>query len=171
MEDPCYSCQRSALEEQPSARSRIVAISLTVTQFGLAQWFFGNLYEAVVKVPDLQSAGDRAITPLGAGSPVRYYIASIATAFPPLLAAAATTWGEPRSRRWLGTAASCSLIGVGLTAYLVRAVNLRLFFGSQAVPAAEREHLLRRWYRLNLVRLVAIAGALLAARQARSALS
>lgn len=171
VEDLCYSCRRSALEQQPSARSRIGAISLTLTQLGLAQWFFGNLYEAVVKVPDLQSASDRATTPLGAGSPVRYYIVSMATAFPALLAVAATTWGDRRSRPWVGAAASCSLIGVGLTAYLVRAVNLRLFFGGQAVPEPDREHLLRRWYQLNLVRLVAIAGALLAARQARSAVS
>lgn len=36
----------------PAARPKRVAALLTIAQLGYAQWFFGNLYEAVVRVPD-----------------------------------------------------------------------------------------------------------------------
>jgi hypothetical protein len=141
-----------------------------LAQIGLAQWFFGNVYEAVVKVPDLIATGRHPATPLAAGSPVRYYLAALATAFPALCVAGVANWGERRSRPWLLAALTCSLAGAGLTAYLVRTVNLRLLIGSHDTPAPERERLLRTWHRLNLVRVAAVAGALVASRQARRAL-
>ncbi|GAA2757602.1 hypothetical protein [Actinopolymorpha rutila] len=52
-----------------------------------------------------------------------------------------------------------------MTAVLVR-LNLRLFFAAEQVPAAERQELLRTWYRLNAVRLATAAGAWVATRQA-----
>ncbi|WP_163569827.1 hypothetical protein [Fodinicola feengrottensis] len=46
--------------------------SRTVAQFGLTAWFFGNLYEAVVGMPQLLAdAPPRGL--LKPGSPVRYY--------------------------------------------------------------------------------------------------
>lgn len=64
---------------------------LTVAQVGQAHWFFGNLYEAVAKIP--------------------------------------------------------------------------VFFTAQPLAAAEQEELLRRWYRLNSIRLVASGVAWLAAQR------
>lgn len=55
------------------------------------------------------------------------------------------------------------------TAYVVRSINVPLFFAAEAPPVAEREALLRRWYALNAVRTAATAVAWLAARRARSA--
>jgi len=50
---------------------------LGVAEFSHAHWFFGNLYEALVKIPDRLAASDASPglprTPLGAGSPGRYY--------------------------------------------------------------------------------------------------
>jgi hypothetical protein len=53
---------------------------LDVAQLGYAQWLFGNIYEAVVKIPERLAAerrdsaagpGSQAI--LAPGSPLRYY--------------------------------------------------------------------------------------------------
>ncbi|GAA2757603.1 hypothetical protein [Actinopolymorpha rutila] len=86
-------------------RRQVSGRLLTLAQFGHAQWFFGNLYEAVVRVPDrlAAEAGDgHARSPLGAGSPLRYYVPAIPATFPATLAA---LWSgreaSPEVRRWL----------------------------------------------------------------------
>lgn len=78
----------------------------------------------------------------------------------------AAGWEEPADRRWLAAAAAGTLSGYAATAYLVRAVILRVVFAEQPVPPAERERLLRTWYRLNGFRLAAAGGAWLAIRNA-----
>jgi hypothetical protein len=54
---------------------------------------------------------------------------------------------------------------VAVTAYLVRAVNPRLFVAGQVLSATDLERLLKTWYRVNLVRLVAAGGAWLCAER------
>ena len=138
---------------------------LGVAEFAHAQWFFGNLYEAVVRVPDLLAEQPVTTSPFGHGSPVRYYAAAVPGTFPAVLAAAV---GSRRDRASLLAAAACSVAGAGITGYLVRTVNRRLFFGAETLTPEERDDLLRTWYRLNSVRLAAIAAAWLATHSARS---
>ncbi|MET9019556.1 anthrone oxygenase family protein [Actinopolymorpha sp. NPDC004070] len=150
-------------------RRRLTGRLLTLAQLGHAHWFFGNLYEAVVRVPDRLAAGaecERAHSPLGPGSPLRYYVPAVPATFPASLAAVWSGWDDcPESRRWLVVAASCSISGAAVTAVLVP-LNLRLFFATEQSPAAEREELLRTWYRLNALRLATTAAAWIATRQA-----
>jgi hypothetical protein len=61
-----------------------VATLLTIAQLGYAHWFFGNLYEAVAKVPDrlvkdyeLDGNDRRLASVLSSGSPVRYYLPAL----------------------------------------------------------------------------------------------
>ena len=150
--------------------------ALDVSRLGHAQWFFGNLYEAVVRVPDLMASPSpspegAARSPAGPGSPVRYYAAATPATLPALLAAAVAGWPERRARPWLVLAAAGSAAGLGITVYVVRAINLRLFFGERTLDEAERERLLRRWYRLNTVRLGVTALAWLAGGQAKARLT
>lgn len=156
-------------------RARVVATLLNVSKFGHAHWFFGNLYEAVVRVPHRlaseQQGRSGGASPLGRGSPVRYYAPGAPAIFPAAAAALISGWSTKEIRLWLVTGAVCSLSGAAATAYLVRAVNTKLFFGDQQLSADERERLLRTWYRLNAFRLAAIGGAWLSTRQARSGLT
>ena len=46
-----------------------VANVLTIAQVGYAHWFFGNLYEAVVRVPDRLAMEYDPQPPFAAGSP------------------------------------------------------------------------------------------------------
>lgn len=50
---------------------------LDIAEFTHAHWFFGNLYEVLVKVPPrvagAEASSELPRTPFGAGSPGRYY--------------------------------------------------------------------------------------------------
>jgi hypothetical protein len=155
-------------------RRRVTGTLLTIAQLGYAHWFFGNHYEAIVKVPhrlvshqEPAAAGTHATALLGPGSPLRYYLPGAPITFAATLAALATGWDTPNDRCWLMAAAACSMAGGAITAYLVRTVNLPLFFTDQSLAPDEQDRLLRTWYRLNGLRLVAVGGAWLAAQQAR----
>lgn len=137
-----------------------------VARLGQAHWFFGNVYEAMVDMPRLlaDARSSRAPKLLGAGSPLRYYL----PAAPVTLAATAATlaggWRAGADRRVVGTAAVSTLVAAALTAYLVRAVNLRLLRDDEPLSAAEARRLVRTWHRGNLLRLLALAVAMRALR-------
>ncbi|MCW2655342.1 MAG: putative rane protein [Mycobacterium sp.] len=149
------------------------ALLLDAAQLGIAQWLFGNVYEAVVRIPELLSdqasavsADERPRSILGAGSPVRYYAAGAPLTTVAIVAALIAAPQDSRSRRWLRAAIGCWLGGAVVTAYLVRTVNLPLFFSSQPLPADKRSTLIRTWYRWNAARIAAAAAALAAAHRA-----
>lgn len=162
--------------DAPPRRRRLAAALPGLTQLGHAHWFFGNLYEAVVKIPDRLASHDSprgsegAVSPFGPGSPVRYYAAAAPATSPAVIAAAVLGWGNRSSRPWLVSAVACSVLGSAATAYLVRAINLKLFFNAEPLAAAEQEVLLRTWYRVNAVRLVLAGAAGVSAHQAKSRL-
>jgi Domain of unknown function (DUF1772) len=160
-------------------RTRLTAALLDLAQFAHAQWFFGNVYEAVVKIPERLAAeaadsapdgiGQRPRSVLGAGSPARYYLPAAPVAVAAILGAVITGLGSARSKLWLAISASCWVSGAGLTAYLVRKVNLKLFFAAEPPRPTDRDTLLRTWYRLNVLRAAAAGGALFATHRARQA--
>ena len=153
---------------------------LDIAQLGYAQWLFGNIYEAVVKIPERLSR--EAISPdvrfdagpasvLGPGSPVRYYAPVAPVTLASTVASVAAGWGAEGARRWLSIAAACSVSGVSLTAYLIRAVNMKVMFAPEPPSAVERDARIRLWYRLNIVRIAAAAGAWFAANRAKQAIA
>jgi hypothetical protein len=141
-----------------------------VARFGQAYWFFGNLYEAIVDVPQLlaDAHDERPPRVLGPGSPVRYY----APVAPLTLAATAATlidrWRAGGNRTMIAAAAVATGSAVAMTGYLVRTVNLPLLHGDMPIGASERRRLIRTWHRTNAVRLVALVGASLAMRRTAS---
>jgi hypothetical protein len=60
-------------------------------------------------------------------------------------------------------------VGSGHHRYLVRKVDLKLFFADEQPPIAERDALIGTWYRLNVVRIATAAGALVATYRAKQA--
>jgi len=154
-----------------SERHTRVGRALGLAELGHAQWFFGNLYEAIVRVPDLLAEHRAPMSPLAPGSPVRYYTTAMPVTFPVVLAAAVASRRDRGSLPWLLTAAAASLAGVGITAYLVRSVNRPLLHDTEGVTPQRRDELLRTWHRLNTVRTATAAAAWLATRTARSRLA
>jgi Domain of unknown function (DUF1772) len=149
---------------------------LDLAQLGHAQWLFGNIYEAVVKIPERLAAEPSAPAPAGAGpgrpsvlapgSPLRYYAPAALITLAATAAAVSRGWQVDGARRWLTVTAGCSIAALLITGYLIRTVNLKVMFAATSPPPAERDALIRTWYRLNRVRIAAAAGALLAANRA-----
>jgi hypothetical protein len=142
-----------------------------IARLGYAHWILGNLYEAVVDMPQLLADAQPSREPrlLGAGSPVRYYLPATPLT---LVATAATlidSWRSGGDRRAIATAAAGTASAAALTGYLVRAVNLRLLQSASPLDQAERSRLVRAWHRGNLARLSFLAVAVLALRQAGQA--
>ncbi len=152
----------------PEARSRtgLAAVLIAVALLGVAQWFFGNLYEAVVTAPNWRVGFEyEALTgrSQGAGRPFHYYVPTTWVAAVLLWVATALSWrSHPRARRWLAAASLATLAALLLTAYIVTQLNLRLFFGPPVHDAESVRPLMERWQALNGAR-AAILGIALAA--------
>ena len=135
-----------------SVRPKVAAKMLSLAQIGYAEWFFGNLYEAVVKVPGLLAQGQLTST-LGAGSPVRYYLPGAVISCGATSAAVVSVWKLRTERRAFVAMVLALLAGGVATAHLVRTVNLKLFMRGNSIPQPERDRMLGMWYRVNAIRL------------------
>jgi hypothetical protein len=138
---------------------------LGLSQLGYAWWFFGNLYEEIVQMPERIANGNRLTSILVAGSPVWYYapgaLLILATTVSAVLLGRRARIEQPALLRMT----VCVFVGILATVYLVPTVNLRLFVVGPSVDTVEQVHLLRRWHTVNYVRLVMTAGGgLIAAR-------
>ena len=158
--------------EATDTQKRLAEVSLAVAEFTHAHWLFGNLYEAVVKVPHRVAGSQDNLelhrSPLGAGSPGRYYAPLAPLTLPTAALALVAGWNLPVSRPWMVTAAAASAAGSAATAYLLRSVNPPLFFGPEPLSEMRQKPLLARWYRVNAFRLAAGAVALVAIDRART---
>jgi hypothetical protein len=145
---------------------------LGVAEFSHAHWFFGNLYEVLVKIPHRVAAAEASRelprSPFGAGSPGRYYAPIAPINAPAAIAALVAGWKHADSRPWLIVAAASSTTGAAVTAYLLRSINPDLFFSPQPLSEMRRNPLLKRWYRVHALRLAASAVALAAIHEART---
>lgn len=88
-----------------SHRRKANTALLTVAQLGQAQWFFGNLYEAVVRIPERIAAGSGSelrserpglATLLRPGSPVRYFLSAAPVTLAASIAAVIAGWTNRR---------------------------------------------------------------------------
>jgi anthrone oxygenase-like protein len=141
---------------QPHHRARL----RVAAQLGLAHWFFGNLYEEVVRMPARVADSPPRGGPLGPGSPVRYYLPAAPVTLATTLACVAAGWQRRADRPALAAAGILTTAGAALTGHLVGTVNLRLLRdGSTPSDPAERQRLVEHWHRVNRLRLVVVAAA------------
>jgi hypothetical protein len=128
-------------------------------QLGQAGWFFGNLYEGVVGMPQLLMDARPMRQPrlLATGSPVRYFVPVAAVALGATGITLSKSWRSGAAPR-LTTAAAASVgAALGLSAYLIRMVNLPLLTSSEPLTDPERRRLAAIWHRTNAARLVSLA--------------
>lgn len=138
---------------------------LAAARLGLEHWFFGNLYEEVVRMPQRLADSPGPGGPFAPGSPVRYYVSAAPLTLGATIAAVAGGWGRREERPALATAGLLTAVGAALSAHLVRTVNLRLL-DDTPLDDAERQLLVTHWHRVNRVRLVVVAGAAVALSRA-----
>lgn len=139
-------------------------ILMYFTVFGIAMWFFGNLYEAVVIGPNI--AGDtkeqlRAFQQFTVvTNPVYYYIPLTQIAALTLIVwFVRTPWRAPEKRS-LFIASLAEIAAVALSIYIIVKLNMTLFFGSLGETPDELHRLALQWNLLNLVRVGVTALAL-----------
>jgi len=108
---------------------------------------------------------------LGSGSPVKYFLPGVPVVVGATLSAMIKGWKWRSERPWFVSLALSTLLGFAVTAYLVRTVNIKLFFARQRLTEPDRPHLLRIWYRANILRLLTAGCALLVAAHLTSRLS
>ncbi|AYM40845.1 hypothetical protein BKG83_14340 [Mycobacteroides chelonae] len=139
-------------------------ILMYFTVFGIAMWFFGNLYEAVVIGPNI--AGDtkeqlRAFQQFTVvTNPVYYYIPLTQIAAVTLIVwFVRTPWRAPEKRS-LFIASLAEIAAVALSIYIIVKLNMTLFFGSLGETPDELHRLALQWNLLNLVRVGVTALAL-----------
>jgi uncharacterized membrane protein YeiB len=132
--------------------------SARVAKVGLAAWFFGNVYEGAVGLPQLLAYA-RAERPPGlltAGSPVRYFL--------PVAPAALVCTGK--DRRVVAARATSVVGALALTGYLIRSVNVPLLNAREPLTDLEQADLCGMWQKANAVR-VALVGTALALQPSR----
>lgn len=139
-------------------------ILMYFTVFGIAMWFFGNLYEAVVIGPNI--AGDtkeqlrtfQQFTVVT--NPVYYYIPLTQIAAVTLIVwFVRTPWRAPEKRS-LFIASLAEIAAVALSIYIIVKLNMTLFFGSLGETPDELHRLALQWNLLNLIRVGVTALAL-----------
>ncbi len=120
-------------------RNVVTARLLGAAEFTHAHWFFGNLYEGLVKIPHRVAASEASRelprSPFGAGSPGRYYVPIAPLNVPAAVAALVAGWNLSESRPWLILGAVSSAVGGAATVYLLRSVNPDLFFSPRSLSA------------------------------------
>lgn len=144
------------MNSQSTTRNTFLTL-ISLSQIGYAWWFFGNLYEALVKVPELLANSARLQSVLSVGSPVLYYIPGFVLVVGTTAAAVVIGWRARIERRALAWMAAFISIGILATAYLVPTVNLKLFVAGPSIDPLHKAQLLQLWYRVNYVRLAATA--------------
>jgi hypothetical protein len=166
------SCDRGGMQNRSNTRGmQPRTCRVAVAGLGQISWFFGNLYEAVVDMPQLLADAQPNRKPrlLAAGSPLRYYLPIAPVTFAATMAVLLDSWRSGGNRRMMATAAMSTASAAAITVHLVRTVNLRLLQSTQPLSATERARLIRTWHRGNLMRLLCIAVAAWALRQAAPA--
>jgi hypothetical protein len=142
--------------------------SARVAKVGLAAWFFGNVYEGAVGLPQLLAYA-RAERPPGlltAGSPVRYFLPVAPAALVCTGISLVQDWRAGKDRRVVAARATSVVGALALTGYLIRSVNVPLLNAREPLTDREQADLCGMWQKANAVR-VALVGTALALQPSR----
>jgi hypothetical protein len=131
----------------------------TTARLGLTAWFFGNLYEGLVGMPQLLADAQprRAPRLMGPGSPVRYYAPAAPLAVAGTAVSLVQSWKSGGDRRLITLTTISMASAAALTAYLIRSVNLHLLTSEVALSEQTRQRMITTWHSTNAVRLAALA--------------
>lgn len=139
-----------------------------------AMWFFGNLYEQLLLVPNGVVATAAQVAAYNAffavTQPIVFYVPVTQLGFVATAIAAWLARGRGPVARRLGLAALLSALGLGLTAWIVVRYNLRLWLGDVTrFTDADVQAMVVRWGAWNAARLLVVGVAAIALLRARDA--
>ena len=145
-------------------------ILMYFTVFGIAMWFFGNLYEAIVIGPNIAGDSKEQLKAFQqfteVTNPVYYYVPlTLIAAITLLVWFFRTSWRAPEKLS-LALSAVAQIAGIALSVYIITKLNMTLFFGALGETPHELHQLALRWNVLNLIRLALAAVAAASAMNA-----
>jgi hypothetical protein len=125
---------------------------------GLALWFFGNLYEAIVIAPNMLKDSARKMRDwqdfFDVTNPVYFYIPVAPAALFTLVYLFLRTKNDDHVlKRFLKISAFSGILAFVLGIYIITRVNFKLFFGDLEKYSADAYQLAVLWNVLNIVRL------------------
>jgi hypothetical protein len=141
--------------------SKLLLFSL----FGIALWFFGNLYEGIVIAPNLLEDSIRKVRDwqdfFALTNPIFFYIpiAPIAV-LTMVLSYFKTSDDSIVLKRHLKLATVFGLLAFALGIFIITQINLKLFFGDLDKYSSEVHKLAVLWNILNVIRVALLAVAL-----------
>jgi hypothetical protein len=135
---------------------------LLFSLFGIALWFFGNLYEAVVIAPNMLKDSARKVQDwqdfFAVTNPVFFYIPIAPIAVVIMIVLFLKTGSEqPILKGHLKLATLFGVPAFALGMYMITQINLKLFFGEADKYAAEAHKLSVLWNILNAVRIALLS--------------
>jgi hypothetical protein len=130
--------------------------------FGIALWFFGNLYEAIVIAPNMLDDSIRKIQDwkdfFVTTNPIFFYIpiAPIA-AFIIAFLYFKKSMDNAVLKRHLKIATIFGLLAFGLGIYIITQINIKFFFGDIQKYSADAHKMSVLWNILNIIRVILLA--------------
>lgn len=130
----------------------------SAARLGLGAWFFGNLYEGLVGMPQLlaDARSNRAPRLMGPGSPVRYFAPVAPVAFGATTVTLVKSWQSHGDRRLIRATSASVAFAAALSAYLIRSVNVRLLTSNEPLTEHDRHRMVATWHIANAARLGAL---------------
>jgi hypothetical protein len=126
--------------------------------FGIAMFFFGNLYEAIVIGPNMLADTPQRMAHFQnffiATNPAFFYIPvpQLATVVLPLLYFKTPTQ-NPELKKLLKLASAFQIAAIILSVYIITQINLKLFFGDLGKYTQQLSTMALTWNFLNIIRL------------------
>jgi hypothetical protein len=131
---------------------------LLFSLFGIAMWFFGNLYEAIVIGPNMLQNSVHQLQAwrnfFVVTNPVFFYVpvpqlATVAV----IILFIKTPADKTEIKRYLKTATIFQVVSIILSVYIITQLNMKLFFGDLSQYQDQLNGLALQWNILNLIRV------------------
>jgi hypothetical protein len=137
--------------------NRLLLFSL----FGIAMWFFGNLYEAIVIGPNLLHDSVNRVHAwqqfFMVTNPAWFYVPVPQVATIVLLVLYVKTPGSNvELKRFMRMASIFQLVSILLSVYVILQINLKLFFGDLSQNADKISSMALAWNVLNIIRVILV---------------
>jgi hypothetical protein len=138
---------------------------LLFSLFGIAMWFFGNLYEAIVIGPNMLSDTAARMEHwqkfFAVTNPVFFYVPFPQLATIVLIILFFNTSGQKTElKKSLKLANIFQIASIVLSVYMITQINLKLFFGDLEKYSDKLSSMALLWNILNAVRVVLVGFAL-----------
>lgn len=150
-------------------------LALHFAIFGMAHWFFGNLYEEIVMTPNgLVATVAEAKVVIGyfrVSNPIIYFVPLTHLASLALIILAYRWRRVPDVSRLTKRGAITTTLALLLTVWIVLGYNNQIFGTPDALTTAQYQTMSFHWLLLNGVRMVLVGTALLSLLQVRLLLS